>query len=76
VIAVEVLISDVLTGWAMGYLFISVAPCSGHESRRRCGFMQLAWMLIFMMVYVQTFSVDLDDEAIVACASVLRFAER
>jgi hypothetical protein len=33
-------------------------------------------MLIFMMVYVQTFSVDLDDEAIVACASVLRFAER
>jgi hypothetical protein len=29
-----------------------------------------------MMVYIQKFSVDLDDEAIVACAFVLRFAER
>jgi hypothetical protein len=74
--AVEVLITDVLNGWAPSCLFISVACCSGHESRRRCGFMQLAWMLISMMVFVQTFSVDLDDEAIVACASVLRFAER
>jgi hypothetical protein len=70
-IAVEMLITDVLNGWVQSYL--SVSQASPDTNRKRCGPMQPAWIIIFMMVYVRTFSIDLDGGgAIVAHASVLQ----
>jgi hypothetical protein len=72
VIAV-VLISDVLNGRARA-TYLSVSHSAPDTNRKRCGPMQPAWVSIFMIICVRTFSVDLDGGAIVAYQTCKREA--